>query len=175
VTLSVSGGSLGTGARWVWYTSPPPSTAGSGVGTGDSLPNVSPASTTKYYVRAEGTCKITAAASIDVTVYTPPQVSVSPASQNLDCTVAYVSWTNLYATLSSSSAPPASQQWYYTTADTPTKTICDMNYFQNTTTLQLRVSAQINQTDWILVTDVCGSQGWGSASLTVPAMSVCFP
>lgn len=36
-------------------------------------------------------------------------------------------------------------------------------------------SPQINQTDWILVTEVCGAQAWGSATLTVPDISVCFP
>ena len=175
VNITVSGGSLGTGARRVWYTSPPPASAGNGAGTGASLTNVSPASTTTYYVRAEGTCNVTATKSVTVTVYSPPQITINPPSQNVDCSIAYVAWTSFTASLSSSSAPPATEQWYYTTADTATKTICDGNYFQHTTTLILGVSPQINQTDWILVTDICGAQAWGSATLTVPDISVCFP
>jgi len=65
-TLSVNGGALGTGAQWVWYSG---SCGGTLVGTGNSI-TVSPASTTTYYVRAEGTCNNTTCASSTVTVNT---------------------------------------------------------------------------------------------------------
>ena len=48
--LSVLGGQLGTGANWSWYESNCSSTS---IGTGSSL-SVTPASTTTYYVRANG-------------------------------------------------------------------------------------------------------------------------
>jgi hypothetical protein len=57
--LTVSSGSLGTGATWVWYTNA--SYAGA-IGTGSSI-TVSPSSTTTYYVRAEGPCNVTNAAT----------------------------------------------------------------------------------------------------------------
>jgi hypothetical protein len=65
-TLSVVGGSLGTGANWYWYAG----ACGSGgaVGTGSSI-SVSPTSTTTYYVRAEASpCTPTTCATVTVTV-----------------------------------------------------------------------------------------------------------
>ncbi len=64
-TLTLSGGSLGTGAQWVWYET----NCGTGqVGTGTSITvNPSPGTYT-YWVRAEGTCDTTACYSVDVTV-----------------------------------------------------------------------------------------------------------
>lgn len=72
-TLSVSGGSLGTGASWRWYTAGCGSTL---AGTGASL-SVSPTTTTTYYVRAEGTCNNTACVQRTVTVNT---ISTAPGS-----------------------------------------------------------------------------------------------
>ena len=64
-TLTLSGGSLGTGAQWVWYET----NCGTGqVGTGTSITvNPSPGTYT-YWVRAEGICDTTACYSVDVTV-----------------------------------------------------------------------------------------------------------
>ncbi len=55
VTLTQTGGALGTGASWKWYTGSP---GGTLAGTGSTL-NVTPAVTTTYYVRAEGDCNTT--------------------------------------------------------------------------------------------------------------------
>jgi len=57
-----TGGSLGLGANWRWYTGSP---GGTLVGSGDTL-TVTPAVATTYYVRAEGLCNTTAAQSITV-------------------------------------------------------------------------------------------------------------
>ena len=65
-TLSVVGGSLGTGAQWVWYSG---SCGGTPEGTGASI-TVTPGATTDYFVRAEGGCANTACASQTITVYT---------------------------------------------------------------------------------------------------------
>ncbi len=77
-TLNVNGGSLGTGASWKWYTG---GCGGSYVGSGSSI-NVSPGSTTTYYVRAEGNCNTTGCASVTVTVNSsstaPSSASASP-------------------------------------------------------------------------------------------------
>ncbi len=64
-TLTVNGGSLGTGASWQWYAGGCGS--GSAVGSGTSI-TVSPGADITYYVRAEGICNNTSCASVTVTV-----------------------------------------------------------------------------------------------------------
>lgn len=75
-TLTVTGGSLGTGASWNWYAS---SCGGSPVGSGSSI-NVSPGSTTIYYVRGEGDCNQTNCVNTSVTVNTSPSATASSNS-----------------------------------------------------------------------------------------------
>ncbi len=65
-TLTVAGGSKGTGAITQWFTG---SCGGASVGTGDAI-TVSPATTTTYYVRYSGTCNTTACAEVTVTIKT---------------------------------------------------------------------------------------------------------
>lgn len=64
VTLSVVGGTLGDNAQWHWYSG---SCGGTAIGTGSAI-NVSPASTTTYYVRAEGDCNTTACQSVTINI-----------------------------------------------------------------------------------------------------------
>lgn len=64
VTLSVNGGSLGSGADWYWYSG---SCGGTAVGTGSSI-SVNPSTTTTYYVRAQGYCNTTGCVSVTVNV-----------------------------------------------------------------------------------------------------------
>jgi len=59
-----TGGTLGVGASWRWYTGSP---GGTFIGSGDTL-TVTPAVNTTYYVRAEGTCNTTPAQSITVNI-----------------------------------------------------------------------------------------------------------
>ena len=63
-TLSVIGGSLGSGAQWVWYSG---SCGGTFVGTGSAIV-VSPNNDKTYFVRAEGTCNMTVCISKTITV-----------------------------------------------------------------------------------------------------------
>ncbi|MBS1647302.1 MAG: gliding motility-associated C-terminal domain-containing protein [Bacteroidetes bacterium] len=63
-TLTLSGGSLGTGATWQWHSG---SCGGAVVGSGTSI-SVSPGSTTTYYVNAVGTCNTTACVPVTVNV-----------------------------------------------------------------------------------------------------------
>ncbi|KDN56606.1 Ig-like domain-containing protein [Flavobacterium seoulense] len=70
-TLTVNGGTLGTGATAQWFTG---SCGGTSVGTGNSI-TVSPTSNTTYYVRYSGTCNTTTCASQLVTVETLPVVN----------------------------------------------------------------------------------------------------
>ena len=62
MTLSVVGGSLGTGAGWVWHEN---SCGGNPIDTAASIV-VSPSSTTAYYVRAEGDCIISNCVSVSI-------------------------------------------------------------------------------------------------------------
>lgn len=57
-----TGGTTGTGATWKWYTGSP---GGTLIGSGDTL-TVTPAVTTTYYLRAEGTCNTTAAQAVTI-------------------------------------------------------------------------------------------------------------
>ena len=70
-TLTVAGGTMGTGAVVEWFTG---SCGGTSAGTGASI-TVSPTTTTTYYVRYAGTCNTTTCASVTVTVNPLPQVS----------------------------------------------------------------------------------------------------
>ncbi|MBL0012969.1 MAG: hypothetical protein IPP30_04190 [Flavobacterium sp.] len=72
-TLTLSGGSAGTGATAQWFSG---SCGGTSVGTGNSI-TVSPSNDTPYFVRYSGTCNTTSCATITVTVLT---VSVAPTS-----------------------------------------------------------------------------------------------
>jgi len=63
-SLTVVGPALGVGASWKWYTV---SCGGTLVATGNPV-TVSPAVTTTYYVRAEGSCAPTACVNTTVTV-----------------------------------------------------------------------------------------------------------
>ncbi len=80
-TLTVNGGSLGTGANWQWYSG---SCGGTAVGTGSSI-TVSPATATTYFVRAEGGCGNSNCVSLTITVKTslPAQAVVVPPINGL--------------------------------------------------------------------------------------------
>ena len=85
-TLTQTGGTLGTGASWNWYSNNTYTTlVGTGAGAAGSL-SVSPSVTTTYYLRIEGTtapctANVTGpAAGVTVTVNQP---SVSPTVLNI--------------------------------------------------------------------------------------------
>ena len=64
VTLSVIGGSLGTGASWEWYNG---ACGGLNIGSGSTIA-LNPSLSSSYYVRAEGACNTTLCANGSVTV-----------------------------------------------------------------------------------------------------------
>ncbi|MCL8008871.1 hypothetical protein M8845_15680, partial [Gelidibacter japonicus] len=67
-TLTLTGGSAGTGATAEWYSG---SCGGVHVGTGNSVSVLPLAPSTTYFVRFEGTCNTTTCASVTVTVEIP--------------------------------------------------------------------------------------------------------
>ena len=103
-TLTISGGSAGTGATIQWFTG---SCGGTAAGTGSSI-NVSPAATTTYYVRYSGTCNTTTCASITVTVQT---LSVAPTGINGTTTVCNGNSTTLTLT-GGTAGTGAVANWY---------------------------------------------------------------
>jgi len=106
-TLTVNGGFLGTNATWNWYSG---SCGGTYEGSGPSI-LVNPASTTIYYVRAEGTCNTTACApSFGVTVTADPSVSIS-ASANDFCEGGAVAFTQT----TGGGLGSITNQWQYST------------------------------------------------------------
>ena len=77
--LTMNGGSLGTGANWVWYANG--CGTGAPIGTGISI-TVHPTSSTSYYARAEGGCNTTPCAIGTVNTYnnSVPASAVTGAS-----------------------------------------------------------------------------------------------
>jgi predicted outer membrane repeat protein len=87
-TLTVSGGSKGSGATTEWFTG---SCGGTPAGTGDAI-IVSPTITTTYYVRYNGTCNTTTCATVTVTVNT---LSTTPTGATGTTTICSGSSTTL--------------------------------------------------------------------------------
>lgn len=69
-TLTQSGGSLAQGAQWFWYKDGCGTTLVATSSSPNASINVSPTTTTTYYVRAEGNCTTTNCASVTVNVST---------------------------------------------------------------------------------------------------------
>ena len=114
-TLTQTGGSLGTGASWNWYSD---ASFTNLVGTStdaDANITVSPAVTTTYYLRAESTtgapctANVPATASVEVVVNDP---STAPSSLNTnDATICKGGSTTLSQT-GGSLGTGASWNWY---------------------------------------------------------------
>ena len=105
--LTVTGGSLGSGAAWQWYTG---SCGGTSAGTGLSI-IVDPAAgtSTTYYVLASGTCNTTACAN--GTVVTNPAVS-TPVTPTPSATTICQGSSN--TTYTSSAINASSYNWSVT-------------------------------------------------------------
>jgi hypothetical protein len=81
-TLVVFGGNLGDGASWKWYldagcTSP--------AGPDNDTLFIAPATTTQYWVRAEGTCNVTAMVTTIVTINPLPLQPATPSGPDTLC------------------------------------------------------------------------------------------
>jgi parallel beta-helix repeat protein len=107
-TLSIVGGTLGTGANWNWYEG---TCSGTPIGSGTSI-SINPSVTTTYYVRAEGTaspCNSNSACVsqlVNVSNLVAPTISIA-ASQNPICIGAAIIFT---ATVTNAGASPT-YQW----------------------------------------------------------------
>jgi uncharacterized protein (TIGR02145 family)/uncharacterized repeat protein (TIGR02543 family) len=102
ITLHLSGGMLGTGASWKWYTG----SCGATLAGSDSTLTVNPSVNTTYFVRAEGGCLTTDCAFTQVMVNTVPHITTQPVPQTL--------WVGDSATFSivANGTTPLTYQWY---------------------------------------------------------------
>lgn len=93
VSLSPTGGALGAGASYEWFSG---SCGGTAVGTGNSI-SVSPTGTTTYYVRAgAGTyCPATACASGTITL-PAAGTGLATGGQSATCNVSGSNWIHFY-------------------------------------------------------------------------------
>ncbi|MFV8342252.1 PKD-like domain-containing protein, partial [Flavobacterium sp. XS2P39] len=92
-TLTLNGGTAGTGATAQWFTG---SCGGTAAGTGNSI-TVSPASSTTYFVRYNGTCNTTTCASLAIIVNPLPTATAGgnqTICSNATATVSGASFTN---------------------------------------------------------------------------------
>lgn len=119
VTISISSGELNDATAWVWYTE---SCGGTEVGTGTSLA-VTPNGTTTYYVRGEGNCDGSNCATIDITVFNLPPLSISDdvsicAGESTTISASgpgSIQWDNSLGTGSSFTVSPTSSTTYKAT------------------------------------------------------------
>ncbi|WPR71173.1 T9SS type A sorting domain-containing protein [Flavobacterium sp. NG2] len=102
-TLTQTGGSLGTGASWNWYSDASFTTLVGTSAVANASLSVSPTTTTTYYLRAESTtgapctANVTAAGSVTITVNDAVAITVQPTASQTVCTTSNVSF-NVTAT-----------------------------------------------------------------------------
>ena len=101
-TLTLNGGSSGTGAMEQWYSG---SCGGTFLGSGSSI-IVAPTTTTDYFVRYSGTCNTTVCASVTVEVNTPHAISLQPIVSQTACSDTSVSLSV------TTTGTVSSYQWY---------------------------------------------------------------
>ncbi|MBI5218061.1 MAG: T9SS type A sorting domain-containing protein [Bacteroidia bacterium] len=127
-TLTKSGGSLGTGASWKWYSG---SCGGTYEGSGISI-SVSPTLSTVYFVRAQGDCNTTSCApSVSVPVGSPPTTVNASTTSNTTC-----GNCNGAATVQVTGGTiPYSYHWSNGSTTQSISGLCDGNYYITVTTL----------------------------------------
>ncbi len=153
-TLSVGGGSLGTGASWNWYSG---WCGGTFVGSGSSI-FVSPTTTTTYFVRAQGNCNTTGCASVTVTVNTPSTApSWVSASPNPTCGGA-TTLTEMGGTLGTG----ANYNWY--------SGGCGGSFIGSGTSINVAPSS--TTTYYVLATGTCNTTACASVTVTVSSLSI---
>ncbi|MES2798869.1 MAG: T9SS type A sorting domain-containing protein [Bacteroidota bacterium] len=153
-TLTLSGGTAGTGATAQWFAG---SCGSAVIGTGNSIV-VSPGSTTTYFVRYTGTCNTTACASVAVTVQT---LSVAPTS--IVGTTTICAGGNTTLTLSGGTAGTgATAQWF--AGSCGSAVIGTGN--------SIVVSPGSTTTYFVRYTGTCNTTACASVAVTVQTLSV---
>jgi gliding motility-associated-like protein len=145
VTLTVEGGTLGTGANWIWYAD---NCGGASIGSGPTL-TTTVTKTTTYYVRAEsaGACSATSCVSVVVTVVDqPPVVTFTPPALTVECKQGR-DYTTLFGTPQFSHLPYRNMPLTITFADLSSVNGCDQTIIRTwTATDQCGFSTTASQT-----------------------------
>ena len=145
VTLTVQGGSLGSGASWVWYAD---SCGGTSIGSGPTI-TTTVTKTTTYYVRAEstGACSATSCASLLVAIVDkPPVVTFTPPALTVECKQGK-DYTTLFGTPQFSHLPYTNMPLTVTFADLSAVNGCDQTLTRTwTATDQCGFSTTASQT-----------------------------
>lgn len=154
VVLSVSGGSLGTGAKWKWYTNSSCTQAAAGTPNANgSQFTVAPSLLTNYYVRAEGSCNITPSASLSISVNVPPTITTPLTDQDICYPGQYSSFS-----ITANGATPFSYHWFNT----------DGTELGNSQTIGISTETVGSTSLYCIVTDVNGcSVKSNTATVTV--------
>lgn len=107
-TLTINGGSKGFGASWKWYTT----SCGTGLltSTASNVLVVTPATTTTYYARAEGSCNNTACVSATIVVGGAP--TTDPVSTTATSPICNGGATTLRVTNPTTLGAGSSWVWY---------------------------------------------------------------
>ncbi len=150
-TLTVNGGSLGTGADWVWYEAG--CALGTPVGNGLSI-SVSPLVTTTYFVRAEGNCNNTSCTSVTVTVN---QSGADPTSIAAGNTNLCPGQSTVLSVVGGSLGTGATWEWYSGSCG-------GIPVGQGNT---ISVSPTSNTTYFVRAEGTCGNSACASVAITV--------
>ncbi len=145
-TLTVTGGTLGTGGIVKWFTG---SCSGTAAGTGNSI-NVNPATTTTYFVRYESDCGNSDCFSKTVTVDNP-SVDVT------NCAFVYKGYDNNYGCTTITAVATGAGLITY-------------KWSSNQTTSSINVCPTINTTYTVTTTDANGCKA--SDNVTVKVVDV---
>ncbi|QNA44166.1 Ig-like domain-containing protein [Lacibacter sediminis] len=152
-TLTLSGGTAGTGATAQWFAGSCGSTL---IGTGNSI-TVSPTVNTTYFVRYSGTCNTTACASVAVTVNT---LSTAPTGITGTTTICNGQSTTL--TISGGIAGTgATAQWF---AGSCGSTVIG-------TGNSITVSPTVNTTYFVRYSGTCNTTACASVGVNVKTLS----
>jgi hypothetical protein len=158
--LSVTGGTLGTGAAWKWYTNSACTTPVSGGNSGASL-TVSPSVNTTYYVRAEGTCNMTAAVNAIVTINS---LSASPTGTTANPTTISSGATSSLNVSGGSLGTSALWKWY-------TNSGCTSPVTGNNIGATISVSPTTTTTYYVRAEGSCNNTSSQSITVNVSAGS----
>ncbi|MES2622743.1 MAG: gliding motility-associated C-terminal domain-containing protein [Bacteroidota bacterium] len=168
-TLTVQGGSLGTGAQWFWYSG---SCGGTLVASGVSFINVSPGSNTTYYVRAQGTCNTTTCASTTVTLN---PLSTDPISISGNATICTGGNTTL--TVQGGSLGTGAQWFWYSGSCGGTFVASGTNSINvspaSPTTYYVRAQGTCNTTNCASVTVGINTQSLAPGSISATNTLIC--
>ncbi|MCG3165237.1 MAG: hypothetical protein POELPBGB_00999 [Bacteroidia bacterium] len=181
-TLTLTGGSAGTGATAQWFTG---SCGGTSAGTGNSI-TVTPTTTTTYYVRYSGTCNTTTCASVTVTVYQASVLGTVSNAGPIDFCSSTGDWSAVPITVSGHTG---TVEWQWGSSN---GTWNGSPWVTGTSPGYCCFPKKVNVTDgnadrvrWRVVNGTCPATAWSSAillrnryneaptSLTTSASNIC--